>query len=251
MPDQTVSKDTCSVSQTKKIKIWDVPTRLFHWFLVIFVTLSYLTGEIGGLDFTIPIIDRFVSNITLHMWSGFIILALLLFRLAWGFVGSTSARFVDFAYGPRAIIDYVKTFLRGGLKRFAGHNPAGGAMVFLMIFFLLLQACTGLFSKDESFFATSGPLANYITVETSEKITALHKQNWEIILILVLIHICANFIYWFWKKQNLIIAMITGQKDLPIDESLTEVRFAGVRTAAYVAIAAGTVVWFLVNVIGT
>jgi len=251
MTDNIVRKDMDSVGQTKKIKVWDVPTRLFHWFLVIFVTLSYLTGEIGGLDFTIPIIDRFVSNITLHMWSGLTILALLLFRLVWGFVGSTSARFVEFAYGPSAIIDYVKTFLRGGYKWFAGHNPAGGAMVFLMLFFLLLQACSGLFSKDESFFATSGPLAHFITVETSEKITALHKQNWEIILILVLIHICANLIYWFWKKQNLIIAMVTGQKDLPIDESSTEVRFVALKTAAYAAIAAGTIVWFLANIIGT
>lgn len=235
-------------SSGRKVKVWDIWVRLFHWLLVGFVLLSYLTGEVGGFDFTMPGSGNFVSNMTLHMWSGVIIFGLLVFRIVWGFAGSTTARFSNFVRGPSVILGYVKTVVSGPVKFFAGHNPAGGAVVAIMLLALLVQAVTGMFSQDESFFATKGPLAYLISDETSKFITSRHELWWEyVILVLIVVHIAANLFYWLVKKQDLILAMITGRRRLPDGEAEPQVSFAATWLGAAIAVAAGIAAWLILN----
>lgn len=232
----------------RTVKVWDIWIRLFHWLLVALILLSYLTGEIGGFDFTMPGTERFVSNMNVHMWSGVAILGLVAFRLVWGFAGSTTARFANFVRGPGTIIAYLKSMLSGPVSFFAGHNPAGGAVVVIILIALAAQATTGLFSQDESFFATKGPLAFLVEDDLSKQITVIHKQIWEYgLLILIVVHIAANLFYWLIKKQDLILAMITGRRRLPEGEAEPSVSFAATWLGVAIAIFAGLLVWFVLN----
>jgi cytochrome b len=227
----------------KQVKVWDVPTRVFHWALVLLVLLSYLTGEIGGFNFTPPWSDTMVANMTVHMWSGLAILALVLARVIWGFVGSSTSRFADFVAGPGAIVAYLGQVAKRAVKFTAGHNPAGGAMVILMLALLLTQAGLGLFAKEDDFFGVAGPLNGLVSEDAAKRITELHHDNWEIIEILVLIHIAANVLYWIVLKQNLILAMITGRKDLPADAAAADARLASPLLAVGVLAISAAIVW--------
>ena len=248
MSEESQTASPTSESGDRKVQVWDIWVRLFHWLLVAFVLLSYLTGEIGGFDFTMPRTERFVSNMNLHMWSGLTILGLLVFRIIWGFAGSSTARFVNFIRQPKVIIDYVKSVLKGPVAFFAGHNPAGGAVVIIILAALTVQASAGLFSQDDSFFATKGPLAFLVGDDTSKEITSFHKQWWEYVIVtLVVIHITANLFYWLIKKQDLIVAMFTGRRRLPDTETAPSVSFAATWLGAAVAVVAGIVIWLVVN----
>jgi cytochrome b len=227
----------------QKIKVWDLPTRLFHWALVALVGLSYLTGEFGGFNFIMPVTNDLIANMTVHMWSGLAILTLVLFRVVWGFLGSSTARFSNFVAGPGAIFAYMMGLAKRAVKFTAGHNPAGGAMVVLMLILLLVQAGLGLFAKEDDFFGIAGPLNGLVSEDAAKILTSRHKQVWEIIEIVVLIHIAANLLYWLVLKQNLIIAMFTGKKDLPTGAVAPVLRFASSRTAILVLTAAAVAVW--------
>lgn len=244
MSDSTIPE----TGSKRTIKVWDIWVRFFHWFLVAFILLSYLTGEVGGFDFTMPGTDRFISNMNVHVWSGLAILGLVVFRLIWGFLGSTTARFSNFVRGPQVILGYVKTVFTAPVAFFAGHNPAGGAVVMIILLALAAQAGTGLFSQDDSFFATKGPLAFLVADETSKEITSFHKQLWEYgILVLIVVHIAANLFYWLIKKQDLIRAMITGRRRLPDGEQAPALSFASTWLGIAVAAVAGLVVWLVMN----
>ena len=251
MSDQSDTGITAAGESGRTVKIWDIWVRLFHWFLVAFVLLSYLTGEFGGFDFTLLGTDRFISNMNLHMWSGLAILGLLVFRVIWGFAGSSTARFGNFLRGPSVILGYVKSVLQGPVAFFAGHNPAGGAVVIIILAALAVQASTGLFSQDDSFFATKGPLAYLVGDDTSKELTGFHKQWFEYAIItLVVIHIAANLFYWLIKKQDLIVAMFTGRRRLPDAETEPVLSFAATWFGAAVAIAAGIIIWLIANLEG-
>ena len=233
------------------VKVWDIWVRLFHWFLVAFIALSYLTGEIGGLDFTVPGTDRFISNMNLHVLSGITILGLVAFRIIWGFAGSTTARFKNFLNGPGVILSYVKTILKGPITFFAGHNPAGGAVVMVILIALLIQAGTGLFAQDDSFFATKGPLAFLVADETSKEVTGFHKQWWEYAIVtLIVLHITANLFYWLIKKQDLIVAMFTGRRRLPDGEADPNLSFSSARLGVAIAIGVAVLMWLVLNAEG-
>jgi cytochrome b len=228
----------------RKIRIWDLPTRVFHWALVLLVLLSYLTGEIGGFDFTMPGSGNMVANMNIHVWSGLTILTLLVFRIIWGVMGSTTARFSSFIKGPGAIIDYVGGVARRSVKFAAGHNPAGGAVVILMLILLLAQASTGLFAKEDDFFGIAGPLNGLVSEETANQITGIHARIWGIIELVVLAHILANFFYWLVLKHNLIVPMFTGNAEAPADAQVPVLKFASTALAlAVLAVAAGIVFW--------
>jgi len=176
-----------------RILVWDSPTRLFHWSVVALVFVSWLSADRGYM--------------TVHLWSGLALLSLLLFRLAWGFFGSTTARFSNFLHTPPRILNY----LRGKDKLFyAGHNPAGGLMVLMLIGVLLAQAVTGLFSTDSLRF--SGPLALLVSEDLSLRLTSLHGAVFNLILALVWLHVVAVGFYLLVKGDNLIRPMITGRK---------------------------------------
>jgi cytochrome b len=186
----------------KKVRVWDLPVRMFHWTLVILLVTSYFSGRAGG------------DWMTLHFWSGCTILILLLFRIVWGFVGSTTARFSHFVKGPAAWFVYLKNFATGRPTYDVGHNPVGGIMVVVLIFAVLAQAVAGLFSADTDLGTVNGPLANIVADKWVDRLTAFHKYWVNIIIVLAALHILAAFIYLVLKRQNLIGSMFHGHKPL-------------------------------------
>lgn len=220
----------------KKVRVWDLPVRLFHWVLVILLVTSYFSGRAGG------------DWMKLHFWSGYAILTLLLFRIAWGFVGSTTARFSHFVKGPAAWFVYLKNFVTGRPTYDVGHNPVGGIMVLVLIFAVLAQALAGLFSADTDLGTVNGPLANAIPDKWVDRLTDFHKFWINVLICLTALHVLAAVTYLVLKRQNLIGSMFTGSK--PLDH-VTEagkpaptLAFASGRLAVSLLIAAAAIVYF-------
>lgn len=180
------------------VKIWDLPTRLFHWALVLGVAYSWYSVEI-------------MEDMEQHFLSGYFVLTLLLFRLIWGFVGSRYARFSSFLFSVSAIKAYARGVFAKNTPPHAGHNPMGSLSVIAMLLVLLIQATTGLFSNDDYSF---GPLSGLVEKATRSWATEIHHINSDIIWVLVAIHILAIGFYQFYKKERLVGAMITGKKQL-------------------------------------
>ena len=182
----------------QRVLVWDLPTRAFHWLLVALVVCSVVTGNVGG------------NALTYHLWSGFAILALVAFRIAWGFVGGRHARFASFVRGPRAVVAYAKGLATGRHIPHLGHNPLGGWSVIAMLAALLLQAGTGLFVDDE--IATQGPLNKYVSGATAALLTTVHRVNAKVLVALVVLHVAAVVFYAVAKRENLVQPMIHGRK---------------------------------------
>jgi len=180
------------------IPVWDLPTRLFHWLLVVLVALSFATGSIGG------------NAMQYHEWSGFAILILLVFRIIWGFVGSRTSRFSYFVKGPATLWRYAVALVRGKSERYLGHNPLGGWSVLAMLLVLLGQAATGLYANDD--IITVGPLYLWVSKPLSDWLSAVHRLNRYLILVLVATHVSAVLFYLLVKHENLIKPMISGVK---------------------------------------
>lgn len=183
---------------SQRLLVWDAPVRLFHWALALLVAFSFTTGKIGG------------AWMEWHLKSGYAILALLVFRFAWGLVGSDTARFRSFLYGPRVAIDYARATLGGRHPNVAGHNPLGGWMVLVMLVTLAVQASTGLFSDDE--IATQGPLAVKVSNAMVSRMSAIHSVNEWIIVGLVALHVAAIALYRVVLGANLVAAMVHGHR---------------------------------------
>ena len=215
------------------VKVWDVPVRVVHWALVVLICFSWWSGKEGGM------------TMTYHLWSGYAILTLLIFRLAWGFAGSTHARFSDFLYAPKAFVDYAKTLTGRRAAVYAGHNPVGGLSAILMLLSMLLQAGTGLFSNDD--VLTEGPLYRYITKETSDWLTTIHNYNFYVLITLAGIHIAAILYYWVYKRENLVKPMFTGEKRLPPELRPAETRTESLGKALVLLAISGAIVWALVR----
>jgi cytochrome b len=186
---------------TRAILVWDLPTRLFHWLLVMLVLTSFVTGEIGGLW------------MRYHKLSGYCILGLIVFRLAWGFTGGQHARFSSFVRGPGAVLQYARNLLHDDAPGYIGHNPMGGWSVLAMLASLLVQAATGLFANDD--IMTEGPLYPWVSKATSDLLTQIHLFNQGLILTLVAVHVMAIIFYLIVKHENLILPMVTGRKSWP------------------------------------
>lgn len=176
------------------VRVWDLPTRLFHWTLAALVLLSIVTVKLGGLW------------IDWHMRSGYAILTLVLFRILWGFAGSHYARFASFVRGPTAVLGY----LRGRVVHTAGHNPLGALSVLALLAVLGVQASTGLFTSDGSF--TEGPLAKLAGGQTVELLSTVHRYGEWTIYGLVGLHIVAVIYYSVFRFQPLVTAMFTGNR---------------------------------------
>jgi cytochrome b len=185
------------------VPVWDVFVRCFHWSLVLLFTVSVVTGKIGG------------GLIVWHMRSGYAILALVLFRIIWGVVGGEYARFGSFLGSPVRTIKYAKGMLGKTHEPVIGHNPLGGWMVLVLLLLLGTQAGLGLFSNDE--IATTGPLARYVSDETSITLMGRHRTLGTVLLVLVGVHIAAVLFHLFVKQENLIRAMFHGNKTLPTE----------------------------------
>lgn len=185
-------------TETDSIKIWDLPTRLFHWSLLGLVVTCWWTGEDGDIDW--------------HMRCGYAVLALLLFRLLWGFVGSTTARFASFVATPRKVLAYFAG-MRAAAPPHFGHNPAGGWMVVALLLLLLAVSLTGLFANDD--IMSEGPLAPHLSKRLSDLATAWHEHGFHTLLALVAMHVSAIVFYLLVKKDNLVRPMLSGNRQLP------------------------------------
>jgi cytochrome b len=182
----------------RKIVIWDLPTRLFHWLAAALIVAAYVTWRINWMEW--------------HACSGYALLALVLFRLLWGFFGSDSARFSSFLAAPQAVWRYLARLARHEPDRQAGHNPAGGWMVLLLLALMLAETLTGIYVNND--VADAGPLTEKVSAPIADLITDLHEIFWQALLAAVALHIAAVIFYWAVKRQNLVLPMITGRKTL-------------------------------------
>jgi cytochrome b len=176
--------------------VWDLPTRLFHWTLVVLVGLSWWSAENDQQD--------------LHLYLGYGVLSLLLFRIGWGVAGSSTARFSSFVRGPRAVVRYVRDRFHWPL---AGHAPLGALSVLALLAMLFVIVGTGLFAADEDGLF-SGPLAYLVSVGVSDTLTELHEELFDVLLVLIGLHVAAILLYRLALGRNLLGPMITGKAEL-------------------------------------
>ena len=183
------------------VRVWDLPTRLFHWALVACVAGLVITANVGG---------RWMEW---HGRLGLTVLSLLLFRLLWGFVGGHWSRFGNFLYGPSTVLAYLRGEVRPEHR--VGHNPLGMLSVIALLSILLLQVGTGLFSDDE--IAFTGPLVGLVSGDTVSLATKYHKSVGKLlVLLLVLLHVAAIVFHKLVKRDNLVRPMVLGDKQVDV-----------------------------------
>ena len=216
------------------MRVWDFPTRAFHWLLAALAVFSFTTGKVGG-----PWMDW-------HLRSGYAILALLLFRIAWGFVGSDTARFASFVRGPRAFLAHARSIVAGRHRPSLGHNPMGGWMIVLMLAALLAQASTGLFADDE--VATQGPLAVKVSNALVERMSALHSWNSWAVLVLLALHVATIGAYQWLLKDDLVRPRVPGWRAQETDAAPQALRARGAGWAFTLVSAAAAFVYWLVEI---
>ena len=215
----------------RKVLIWDGPTRLFHWLAVALVAAAYASWRLNWMEW--------------HLWIGDALLALLLFRLSWGFFGSETARFSRFVAGPRRALRHLSGVLRREPDREVGHNPAGGWMVVLLLALLLGETLSGLYVAND--VADEGPLTELVPAAIANLITDLHAVLWQALLAAVALHILAVLAYRVARDRDLLTPMITGRKQLP--ESVPQPFIAGPTRALLLLACSALVAAALVSLI--
>ncbi|MFT3791891.1 MAG: cytochrome b/b6 domain-containing protein [Rudaea sp.] len=210
----------------KSQRVWDLPTRLFHWTLVALIALQFATAEFGLL------------SMEWHYRFGWATLALIVFRIAWGFAGSQTSRFADFVRGPAAVMRYAKAMFSTNPQVHIGHNPLGGWSVLAMLACVLVQAVSGLFTSDG--IDEDGPFVDAVSGATVKLATKLHHLGETALIALIALHVAAVLLHWLVKHDNLIVPMITGRKRIDSPPSLRFVSgwLALVLFAAVVAVVA-------------
>lgn len=209
------------------MRVWDAPVRLFHWAIVVLIAVSYFSIQQDNLD--------------LHILSGLTILALLLFRLVWGFVGSETARFRRFLRSPAEAFRHLARFRGREPDTEIGHNAAGGWMVLAMLLLLAAQAGTGLFSNAG--IEGEGPLAHLVAGATSDDVTGVHAWMFYAVLAIIAFHVVAVLAYAVVKRHDLVRPMITGRKRLPA--TMRQPRFASPLLALLILAGSAALVWAL------
>ena len=213
------------------VDVWDLPTRLFHWGLVIAVTTSLLSEQIGEMD--------------IHVISGHVVLTLVLFRIVWGFVGGRHARFIDFVRGPSTVIRYAKSMFDGLHTSSVGHNPLGALSVIAILAILSVQVGTGLFANDD--ILIEGPLYELVSKSTSDMLTYYHRLSSNVLYGLIGLHLAAVAFYTF-KGEKILGAMIHGTKeDVAPSESAGKSAKGSIVIALVVVAISATVAWFVFN----
>jgi len=183
--------------QLKKVMVWDLPTRLFHWLMVLAFALAWATHDAS-------------RHLDIHTIAGYTFFGLLLFRLIWGVVGSHYARFSEFSYTPREVLSYLRSLMGSGVKHYIGHNPAGAWAIFILITLGLLLAITGVavLGGEEQ----QGPLASYISFDQSVPFSMLHEAIAWLMIALVAVHVSGVIIESMLHRENLVGAMFRGTK---------------------------------------
>ena len=188
-----------------KIRLWDLPTRLFHW--------GFAAAVLGA------IVTDLLENITWHSYCGYTALVLVVFRIIWGFVGPHHARFSSFVPS----VSSLKTFFKDKTVSPLGHNPLGALSVIAMLLIVLVQATSGLFTDDEISF--QGPLSKFLSEDMVKIMNEIHETNHVLVYGIVALHLIAIFYYQRIKKNNLIGPMVYGDKEIdsknqPVDQTL-------------------------------
>lgn len=227
---------------TQSVKIWDIAIRIWHWSLVLLLVFLWYSAEIAD------------DLMEWHMRAGRLLLGLIVFRIAWGFIGSDTAKFTQFIRSPGEVMVYLKSMKSkqntgsgSAPNKEWGHNPAGGLMVLLLIAGLLIQTISGLFTSDGYFY--EGPFARSLTNgQLAEMIIDIHHTGFNIILGLVILHILAIALYLL-KGENLVRPMITGRKTLENNSMQAQsLETPAIKSPILAAIAAAVVIvatWFL------
>lgn len=216
-----------------KVRVWDLPTRLFHWLTALCFVGLIITGEVAG--------DAMVW----HFRLGYSLLTLLLFRLLWGFVGGYWSRFSSFVTSPSGVLRY----LRGSSvhQPSVGHNPLGALSVLALLGFLLVQIVAGMMSDDEVF--VTGPLVGKVSAAVVQSATYFHTEIGKVVLIaLSLLHVAAIFWYRFKKQENLVAAMVSGDKEVsaavPASRDVPSTRLLALVLLAVCASAVAGLLWW-------
>jgi cytochrome b len=181
------------------IRVWDLPTRVFHWLVVTLVVVAYVTSKLNWMDW--------------HTRAGYTLLTLVLFRILWGFFGSDTAQFARFLASPRAAIQHLQHLFLREPDQQVGHNAAGGWMVMALLALLLGETLTGVYVLND--VADEGPLTELTPASIANAITALHGFFWDALLAAAALHVLAILLYAIAKGHNLLSPMITGYKRLP------------------------------------
>jgi cytochrome b len=205
--------------------IWDVPTRLFHWALVLLIAAAWWTAENDEIEW--------------HVRAGMAVFMLLVFRLVWGVIGGSTARFGGFIKGPRAIL----TYLRGRYPSHVGHNPLGALSVIALLAAVAAIVGLGLVGIDEDGIAP-GPLSHLVSDDLAEVAIELHEHEaFDALLVLVVLHVTAILFYAVAKRQNLIRPMVTGSGEIPA--GVDPLRPAGAWRAAMALLTAFAAAWWI------
>ncbi len=219
-----MSDEVAPAAPSTSIKLWDLPVRLVHWSFVALLPALWWTGEEGDLE--------------THKLIGYAMLALVVFRLIWGVVGSATARFASFVRGPGAVLAY----LRGAAKPGLGHNPLGALSVLALLGLLAAQVGFGLIAQDVDGIE-SGPLSYLVEYDTADFAREMHHLGFNVLLGLIAVHLAAIIYYQFVKKDRLIAPMVSGNK--AVEGEVTAPKLAPLWLAGIVAVVASAFAWWI------
>jgi cytochrome b len=208
-------------------RLWDAPTRIVHWALVALIGFSWWSAEAEHMDW--------------HRWSGYAVLGLLAFRLAWGVVGSASARFSQFVKGPGTTLAYLRTLPGRAAGEVTGHNPLGALSVLAILAVLAVQVTTGHFAVDVDAIE-AGPLSDRVDFDTGRLFAKWHHWSFTALQVLVVLHLAAVAFYLVYKGADLVGPMVTGRRRFPADPGLS---FAPAWRALVVAVLAAALAWWV------
>ncbi|MEK0418199.1 MAG: hypothetical protein RI949_2205 [Pseudomonadota bacterium] len=216
------------------VRVWDLPTRLFHWALAACVVGSFVTAKVGG------------NAMQWHFYLGYAALALLIFRILWGWVGGRWSRFASFLYSPAALGRYLRRQRNPGDRFDVGHSPTGALSVFALLGLLCVQALSGLFADDE--IANVGPLNRFVSNAVAHALTEWHHEVGESVLLgLVLLHVGAVIFYRKVLRKDLITPMVRGDKILPPGTPASTDTFWTRLLALALALGSAALVWGLLR----
>lgn len=216
-----------SGSSARLVKVWDFPTRAFHWSLVGMIALAWISSEADGGAFMI------------HVWSGTFLIGFVVFRAVWGMIGSRYAQFGDFVHGPDRVMDYAQRLMKFRPPFTVGHNPVGGWMVMALIAVILLTVLTGMMSSEDGFNGQLAHIGGGVFGEAHEGLA-------NFLLVLIFVHIGGVFVHGFISRENLPRTMITGDKHVPAGEPAEDIKPVGaLRPLIALAIAMAVVLYFV------
>ena len=223
---------------TTKVPAWDLPTRVFKWALVACVAVGWASDKLGG------------GSPDVHVMNGRIMLVLVMFRILWGFVGGSTARFSSFVASPGTSIAYGLALLKGREGHYLGHNPLGGWMVVALLLLCGAMGLTGLFNADTDRMIIEGPLVKMVSDATISLAHKLHHKIFDLLLIAIVLHVAAVVFHAVVKKERLVPAMVTGKKPAGPYVDAAKATPGAVGLALACLVAALAIVWLGIRAAG-